>query len=75
MAESLVKKIEAVKIGLEVFGVEKRIKDLENRPVPIMNRKSGGSGGLADAPSDGSTYGRKDGAWAVAGGGSSDHAA
>ena len=26
-------------------------------------------GGLADAPSDGGTYGRKDGAWALAGGG------
>jgi hypothetical protein len=47
MAESLVKKIEAVKIGLEVFGVEKRLTELENRP-----QTSGSKGGGIKAESD-----------------------
>ena len=36
-----------------------------NPSVILASTGSGGGGGLADAPSDGSTYGRKDGAWAV----------
>jgi hypothetical protein len=47
MSESLIKKIEAVKIGLEVFGVEKRIRELEARPIS-SGKSSRGGGSYTD---------------------------
>ena len=39
-ANRLIDGMKTVKVGLEVFGVEKRIKELENRPQIVGTRGS-----------------------------------
>lgn len=39
----MIDELSKIKAGLEVFGVEKRLKELENRPIASQSRGGGGS--------------------------------
>lgn len=45
----MIEQIKNVLIALKILGVEKRLKELENRPMPLS---SGGGGGLSQEEAD-----------------------